>query len=230
MLPIRIIENARSYGSGKLDKINTINFTGESIRYKLIYIVLADQVLALDAIEVSTEDFEDIEDTPAVTDELEASLTVVFDDQTSTSDTLVVQAGFNKTLTETVQAADVVTSSMAVRLADSVNVFDDIFISYEPCFGACGFGGTDGPDCTIPFGAKTILSAEPGSTTGLVDEILITAEFNLELEDNITALDEILLQNKLDDSIGFDEELIFNSCFGCPVDGATGFGLNNFGR
>lgn len=229
LLPLRLIENSRSFGSGKLGNINTINLVGESIRHKLWYVALEDTILAVDDISVGLQDDESIMDNSTMIDEISIGITPGLEDDANFSDAIVLRADFASSLNEILGASDYINSSFSLVLSDSINALDSININYEPCFGACGFGGSD-PGCTLPFGAPTVLRGGVDSEAGVSDEIVVNAEYNLELTDFLVTTDDLEIYDVLTDPVGFGEELIFNTCFGCKIENATGFGQNNFGK
>lgn len=230
-LPLRISNNARTFGNAKVDQINTIELIGESIRHNLIVLYFEDHAMVVDDIEVNFEDEYSASDTAGTFDEIAILQSWGESSETGATDEFQITIAFKPSFTETVAAADTLAISHTAILESSVSISEDFFVSYKPCFGACGFGGqVVNDECGLPFGAVTEWFDTSISEAGLLEEFTITAAYSMALESGVTVSDSITVYDNYSDNVGFSEELIFNSCFGCPVAGATGFGQNNFGK
>lgn len=229
-LPLKIQDNPRTIGSGKLNRMNMIDITGTSVRHRLLTLFLDSQLMVFDDIEVGVDDFQDSNDTAGVVDEILITEGKFLDDQVSAVDEIFVRTEYGSTLIDQPVATDEIAVTFSMELFDTFSLADDFEINQELCFGACGFGSPDSMGCPLPFGAKTVHFDKPFEELLMVDELTTAMQYNLVFEDTIQATDEILVSEHLADSVSFSEELIFNTCFGarCEI-GGTGFGQNNFG-
>lgn len=228
--PIRIVENQRQFGSGKTSLINTITLIGEAIRQNDLILRLSDVVVVYGEITIGVPQEQFINDPVSALDEILFLSGELPDDSLSLVDQFSITLSFAPKLNETVSAADSIAATLFVEFSDNITSTDSFLIQDALCFGSCGFGGPIvGDNCILPFGSIHNYDDSQTEIIGIGDEAIVAALYSIVVDDSINVTDILFSSESFNDTASTSEELIFNSCFGCPVSGATGFGLNNFG-
>lgn len=199
----RVIGAARIFGSGKLERVNHIQFLAECLRYILIEQGAADAVAALDALTVQMGMDADMEDLATVAEVLAAMVGVGAADTVTPADALAMVAGFAPTIDESLTAGEALGVGIGINLEELVKAPDDAEAWRTFGFGGGDFGGAG-------FGGWVIWSNRTP------DEVLAYSELSVDVSPGALPL-----------SAAVDDDLYFSCGFGCPL--GSGFGRGPFG-
>lgn len=226
--PLRLLDVKRTFGSGKTNQMNLIKLIGESIKQRALFLNIEDLIIVADDIIIGVPTSQLINDVIFATDIIDVIQSDQPNEVMSITDVIQIIVDYNSSLADIVITSDELITTHSFELEDTVNAYDNILTQDALCFGACGFGG--GVACTLPFGSKKIYEDAVSDELSITELISVAAIYNLEFEETVIVSDVFFSSESFTSSVSISEELIFNSCFGCPVDGATGFGLSNFGK
>lgn len=201
---MRILAINRQFGSGKNGTMNFISLLLESLRYVLLDQAAADDVKALEALDIAlglvgvfSENIHTTENVLALMAQAEA-------DQINLADTLATICNYLLSEAETATATDAAAVNVNVGIVEPVKILDD-----ADGWRQFGFGG--GKFGMIGFGGWLVwYNRAP-------DEI---AAFD--------TLSTVLNQGTLEESAIITESLVMYSGFGCPV--GDGFGAAPYGQ
>lgn len=166
-VPVRILENKRIFGSGKNNKINTIEFIAESIRLNKIHLVLEDTLNVQGSIDI------DYSYNPLFVDEILLEEKLSFSTILNLTDNLTVEESLNTRLDFILNFSDTATlyetfgGNHILNLADNLFLNDSIFYAEALAgFGLDAFG-------TSPFGSAFQNNIDFQSTLVVEEEIQI---------------------------------------------------------
>ncbi len=172
-LPVVISELVREFGSGTIDKINTLKMVCQSIRYKSLAVFVRDTVHVFDSMSFDFNFDSRYNEIVNVYDLFRFIREVSNADTVTVSDTFYSLYTAKSVLRDTVSVTDELRFNYNVVFNDIVKVVDNMGSASELCWGACGFGA---PNCEIPFGSKT---KHPGffvEAVKVVDNMTITIQ------------------------------------------------------
>lgn len=207
-LPVVIKDIKRSFGSGKLEKINLLKLISESIRHYIFNFREESFVFASDSLNVEFGFEIDLENTVGTEDAILFLWQKFFEESINVSDSYELIVNYNPSFTEDVTVSEDTVFDLEIYLEDDIIVYDDLNIAQELCFGACGFGA---PNCEIPFGSVT----QHNELTTEVLKIVESSNFEIGVG--------------LDDDVEIQDSLIISNGFGCPNGLGDGFSNTPFG-
>lgn len=213
----------RLFGSGKLERINTLPVTAEAIRQKNMVLMLEDSVQALDSIDLSVASELDLSDLVVAIDDLVAGWPKGVIDQVVVEDEIDVILSAGELVNDTVSVQEELAMDLAVALTDDVMVHDAASILHSRGYGSGGYGD-------IPYGSR--VTFEPAmEDIALVsdDDISVVTAYHLELEDDVLIEDGLLSSEALFDTvIADDSDIILSGGYGGSL--GAGYGNAPYGR
>jgi len=199
---MRIADIERSFGSGKLKRMNLLRIVAETW-YRLIRVAKQDQVQVGDLLHISFQFLDEMTDGVRVADLVKFGFN--FTETVSVADALAIIVTCMLSASDTVTCADSLAASMNIALGDTVRVTGALDSEMGAGFGldAFGMGG---------FGSMSFLDSNPEDFVNAVDTLVAT--LSAVFSDGVTCTDDLL----------------FSSGFGSPWAEDEGFGETPFGQ